>query len=443
MWDELRRLARLAVPVMAAQLGGMLIGAVDTMMVGRISVEALAAAAIANAWIHGLLLMAQGVVWGIDPLVSQAHGARRPDLAAEAMQRGVLLGIAVSVPVGAALLWTEEVLLVLGQAPELAREAERYALVQIPSVPFFLVFMAVRQWLQGREIVRPGMWIMLVANVFNAGANYVLIFGAVGIPALGLVGAGIASGLTRMFVMLALVAWVMAFRLHEGAWSRPGRHLFDRAELARILKVGIAVSIQLALEIWAFGGSTLLAGLLDPVSLAAHTIALNLAAMSFMMPLGISQAAVTRVGNLLGAGDREGAQRAAAVAMAFGGGVMAVAAIVFVVGRSLLPRIYTGEVDAIVAAAAVLPIAAAFQVFDGVQVVGCGVLRGMGHTRPAAIFNFIGYWVVGLPLGAALALRLGFGLPGIWWGLATGLLLVASSLVAYIARRGPAHARAV
>lgn len=428
---------------MAAQVGGMLLGMVDTMMVGRVSVDALAAAAISNAWIHGLLLMAQGVIWGIDPIVSQAHGAGRGDLAAQAMQRGALLGLIVSIPIGAALAFTEEALLLLGQAPALAAEAERYALVQIPSVPCFLVFMAVRQWLQGREIVRPAMWLILVANFFNAGANYALIFGAAGVPALGLVGAGIATALTRAFVMIGLIAWVWGFRLHEGAWSPIGWHLLERVELGRIMRIGSAVAIQLALEIWAFSGSTLLAGLLDPVSLAAHTIALNLAALSFMMPLGISQAASTRVGILIGAGQLDAAQHASRVAMIFGGSVMAGSALLFVTLRNQLPRIYTDEPMAIAACAAVLPIAAAFQIFDGVQVVGCGVLRGMGHTRPAAIFNFVGYWVVGLPLGSYLALRGGFGLPGIWWGLATGLLLVSTSLVFYIARRGPAHARPV
>lgn len=441
--DELRRLARLALPVMAAQVGSMLIGAVDTMMVGRLSVDALAAASIANAWLHGLMLMAQGVVWGIDPIVSQAHGAGRGAETAEAMQRGVLLALVASVPVSGALFATEEMLLLLGQSPALSHEAEQYALVQIPSVPCFLTFMAVRQWLQGREIVRPAMWAVLVSNFFNAAANYVLIFGALGVPAMGLVGAGIASGLTRAFMLVVLLLWVRTFRLHVGAWRRPGWHLFERDELVRILRVGTAVAIQLALEIWAFSGSTLLAGLIDPVSLAAHTIALNLAALSFMMPLGIAHGAAIRVGNLIGAGENAAAQHAAMVAMAFGGGVMTVSAVLFVTLRSGLPLIYTGDAEAIAAAAAVLPIAGAFQVFDGVQVVGCGVLRGMGHTRPAAWFNFIGYWVVGLPLGAVLALRLGFGLPGIWWGLALGLLLVASLLVVYIRAKGPARATPV
>jgi MATE family multidrug resistance protein len=287
------------------------------------------------------------------------------------------------------------------------------------------------------------MWAVLIANVFNAAANYVLIFGALGVPAMGLVGAGIASGLTRGFMLLVLVYWVRAFRLHVGAWRAPGRHLLERGELLRVLVVGAAVAVQLGLEIWAFSGSTLLAGLIDPVSLAAHTIALNLAALAFMMPLGIAHGAAIRVGNLIGAGDPAAAQHAALVAMAFGGGVMTVSAVLFVTMRHVLPLVYTGDPLALAAAAAVLPIAGAFQIFDGVQVVGCGVLRGMGRTRPAAWFNFVGYWVVGLPLGATLALRRGLGLPGIWWGLALGLLLVASLLVIYIVRKGPAHAEPV
>jgi MATE family multidrug resistance protein len=359
------------------------------------------------------------------------------------MQRGVLLALAISVPIGVALAFTRQALVLLGQDPHLASEAARYAAVQIPSVPCFLVFMAVRQWLQGREIVRPAMWLMLVANVFNVAANYVLIFGAFGLPGFGLVGAGAASALTRVFTMLGLIAWVRAFGLHVGAWSAPGRHLFDGRELGKIVWIGSAVAIQLGLEIWAFSATTLLAGLLDPVSLAAHTIAINLAALSFMMPLGVSQGAAVRVGNLIGAGEPDRAQRAAAVAMTLGGAVMVVSAVLFVALRWSVPRVFTEDPAAIAACAAVLPIAAAFQIFDGVQVVGCGVLRGMGHTRPAAIFNFVGYWVVGLPLGAMLALHLGYGLPGIWWGLATGLLLVAGSLAGYIARRGPAHARRI
>jgi MATE family multidrug resistance protein len=159
-----------------------------------------------------------------------------------------------------------------------------------------------------------------------------------------------------------------------------------------------------------------------------------------MMPLGVGLAASTRVGNLLGAGRPAEAQRAAWVAIALGAAVMSVSAAIFVLGRGWLPRIYTPEADVIALGAAILPIAAAFQVFDGVQVVGCGVLRGMGRTRPAAVFNLIGYWLLGLPLGGWLGLRAGWGLGGIWWGLAIGLAAVAILLVLWVRWRGPARA---
>jgi MATE family multidrug resistance protein len=168
-----------------------------------------------------------------------------------------------------------------------------------------------------------------------------------------------------------------------------------------------------------------------------------MAALAFMIPLGISLAAVTRVGNLLGARRSEDAQRAAWVALALGAGVMSASAVLFVVFRRELPRLYTPDAGVVALCASILPIAAAFQIFDGTQVVGCGVLRGMGRTRPAAVFNLISYWLVGIPLGAWLALPMGWGLAGVWWGLCIGLASVAALLVAFIRWRGPARAPAL
>jgi MATE family multidrug resistance protein len=183
------------------------------------------------------------------------------------------------------------------------------------------------------------------------------------------------------------------------------------------------------------------AGHLGAVEVAAHTIAINLASLSFMMPLGIAQGAATRVGNLIGAGDLPGARRAAWVSLALGAGVMGLSAFAFVALREWLPRLYTPELAVIAACAAILPIAAAFQIFDGTQVVGCGILRGVGRVRPAMLFNLLGYWVLGLPLGTWLALRAGYGLPGLWWGLALGLAFVAFGLLAFVALRGPGAER--
>jgi MATE family multidrug resistance protein len=435
---EARRLASLAIPVCATQVGSMLLGFVDTILLGRLSVDALAAASLANVWIFGTLMFANGVVFGIDPLITQAHGAGDGRGAARALQQGLVLSLALSVPV--ALLWaaTDRFLILAGQDPDLARGALTFTVVQIPSIPCFLAYSVLRQYLQGRELVRPALWIMLVANVFNAGAAWALIFGKLGLPALGLLGAGIATSLTRLLSLLGLALWVRAFALHRGAWAPWGPAAWSPAALRRVLAIGIPVAVQISLEIWAFSGAALLAGRLGAEAVAAHTIALNLAALAFMMPLGIAQGAVVRVGNLIGARNLPGAQRAAWVALALGGGVMTLSATAFVVLRNELPRLYTPDASLVAAAAAVLPIAAAFQVFDGTQVVGCGVLRGMGRTRPAAIFNLIGYWVLGLPFGAWLAFRADWGLAGIWWGLATGLAVVAACLVAWVRWRGPA-----
>ncbi|MFT5694595.1 MAG: MATE family multidrug resistance protein [Myxococcota bacterium] len=435
--DELSKLTELAVPVAIAQVGSMLMGTVDTMMVGRVGESALAASAIGNAWFFAVLLMGQGVIHGIDPIVSQAHGAGDGRTAGLALQRGIVMALVLSVPLCLGLAYTNEALLALGQDPALAAAAHEYVAVQIPSLPIFLVFIALRQYLQGRALMRPGMWVIAIANVLNVGFNWVLIFGGFGIPALGLFGAGIATCLTRASTLLMLVVWVSKLGLHEGAWVAWSRSAYSLRALLVIWRSGWPVAMHMSLEIWAFSLGTLIAGMIDATSVAAHTIVLNLAALSFMMALGISHGVVTRVGNLIGAGDPERAQHSAWVGIAMGAFVMSLGGLGFLVFRHQLPGLYTSDVGIIAAGSAVLPIAAAFQIFDGTQAVGSGVLRGMGRTLPSAAFNFIGYWVLGLPIGAWLALRGGFGLAGIWWGFVIGLAFVAVSIVMWIVWKGP------
>jgi MATE family multidrug resistance protein len=435
--DELRRVLRLSLPLAGAQVGTMLMGVVDTVVLGRFSTEALAAAAVGNALVFGVLLVGQGVLRGIDPIVSQAHGARDGAAAGLALQRGLVLLVAVSPLVGAIWLGTEAFLLATGQPPALARDAHRFVLVQIPSIPFFLAFFVLRSYLQGREIVRPALLVVLAANVLNAVLNWALVFGHLGSPRLGLIGGGLAVALSRAAMALGLAWLVWRARLHEGAWVPWSRAAFDAAELRRILAIGIPIALQMGLEVWAFSAAALLAGRLGAESVAAHSIALQWAALSFMLPLGIGQAAVTRVGNLIGARAPADAERAAWVAIGLGAAVMALWALVFVAGREWLPRLYTGEAVVIALSASVLPIAAAFQIFDGTQVVAAGVLAGMGRTRPAAILNLVGHWLLGLPLAWGLGVRAGLGLPGIWWGLAFGLAVVASGLLFEVRRRGP------
>lgn len=436
---EVRRLSRLAAPVIVTQVSTMLMGVVDTIMVGHVSVEALGAASLGHIWIFGTIVFAMGVIFGIDPVVSQAHGSGNPRRMALGLQRGIVVGVLVSIPV--AVLWalTEPALLLLRQEPNLADLARAYVVVQIPSIPVFLVFTALRQYLQGRGIVTPAMWVALVANLFNVVVNWALIFGHLGMPALGIVGAGIATALTRLFMLVCMLVIVQRGRLLDGAWIPWSRDALRWRGIREVLGYGAPVGVQLSLEAWAFQVATLMAGLLGQVALAAHTIALNLASLAFMVPLGIALGAVTRVGNLVGERRLLRAQLASWVAFAMGAGVMTVSAVVFTLLRWHLPRLYNEDVEVVALAAAVLPIAAAFQLFDGTQVVGGGILRGMGRTRPAAVFNLVGYYVLALPFAWLLGFRGHMGLQGVWWGLCLGLATVALLLVAWNWKRGPAH----
>lgn len=440
---EARRLWKLAVPVIFTQVASMMLGVVDTVMVGRVGVDTLAAASLGHLWTFGTLVFAMGAVIGMDPLITQAAGARDRRMLGLTLQRGIIVSALVSIPITVLWMLTEPALILLGQKPHLAAMAGEYVWVQLPTVVFFLIYTAERQWLSGRGIVQPAMWVALGANVLNALFNWALIFGHLGMPAMGLKGAGIATGLTRVLMCLLLLAFIMRRRLYRAAWVPWSREALRWSGIRQLLALGTPVGIQFSLEVWAFQICTLFAGRLGEVSLAAHTIVLNLASLTFMVPLGISIAAVTRVGQRIGQRDFKGAQQSAWLAMGMGAGVMGVSAILIVLCRNLLPRVYTDDPEVLLAAASILPIAAAFQLFDGIQVTGGGVLRGMGSTVPAALTNLVGYYVIALPLAWWFGLHTAWGLAGIWWGLALGLFLVAITLIFWIGRWGPAHAKPV
>jgi MATE family multidrug resistance protein len=437
---HLRSLLALAVPATAAQLGAMLLMVVDVAMLGRVSVAALDAAALGRVWVMGTVVFGMGLVLGIDPIATQAFGAgdrRRFD---RSLGSGVALALLASVPLGLLWLLAEPFLRWLGQAPELAREAERFVLSQLPGLPFLLVFLVTKQYLQAQGIVWPAMWITFAGNALNVLLNWLLIFGKAGLPALGVVGAGLATSVTHAFLAAGLLLWTRR-RGGPASWADTWREGWRRVALLEMARYGFPVGMQLGLEVWAFQVATLLAGRLGLVPLAAHTAALTICSVTFMMPLGVSLAAVVRVGNLIGARSAREAQRAAWVALCAGGGVMALSGLTFLLTRFHLPKLFTSDPVVIATAAAILPVAAAFQVFDGVQVVGGGVLRGMGQTRPAAVFNLLGYYGLALPLAWWLGFHLRLGLAGIWWGLALGLATVAVMLVAWVARFGPEGSR--
>lgn len=423
---EVKAVLRLATPVAISQVGMMLMGVVDSMMLGRLSAEALAAGALGNSISIGLSVFAMGVLMGLDPLVAQAFGAGDHQRVATRYQQGMVVATVMTVPL-ALLMWRGDLLMrYTGQDPQIADLATIYLQALIPGNAFFLLFVAMRQTLQAMSLVRPAVVAIVVSNVINVLANDALIFGHWGFPALGVLGSGLATSISRcvMFLVLFGAAWK-----HLKPYMTRQSRVWSRRGYAQLLKIGIPSGVHIALELWLFVAVTLMMGNLGTSELAAHQIALNLASLTFMVPLGVSGAAATRVGNAIGRGNLFDARRSAAVCLGLGASVMALFGLIFWGAPRLLSRLYTSDLEVIAVAATLIPVAAAFQVFDGLQVVAVGSLRGTADTRVPAAVALVGFWLFGLPLGWWLAYTRGLGAPGLWWGLTTGLGSVAVLLL--------------
>ncbi len=454
--QELGVLCRLSLPILLTNVCWMAIGLVDLLMLGRWSSEAVAAALLAGVWVHLTQVAGMGLVMGIDPIVTQGHGARDREALGRALQRGILVALLASAPVIGLRFLTAELIqatcsfaewiagsgdvvtaagIDVESAARLGDPGERYALSQSFATPFFLVYIAFRQHLQGRGILKPARAVALIANVVNVVANWLLIFEL----GWGITGAGLATGGTRTFMCLAILWMVRRHRLLRGAWVSWDRASRSWAGIARVLRYGIPVALHLTLEMGAFGATTYLAGMLGIQATVAHGVVINMASMTFMVPLGIALAATTRIGNLIGERRFADAQTSAQLALGLGGVAMAALGLLLYAGRHWLPHLYIpNDPGALAIAAVILPIAAAFQVVDGLQVVGAGILRGMGRTVPPAVFNFLAWWVIALPLAGWFVLRRGGGLVEVWWSLALGLGVVAILVVAWVFKRGPA-----
>jgi MATE family multidrug resistance protein len=431
---EMRCIARLSLPVALSQLGMTTMAAIDTILLGHVGVDELAACALGNVWEWTWLCLGFGLVLGIEALVSQAHGRGDGLATALALQRGLIVAALVSVPICIALAFTRQALELCGQDAHVAALAGRYNLYKLPVIPCFLAYTALRQYLQGRTLVAPPTIVMWLGNAVHLPLSYALIFGWGGVPPLGIEGAAMAESCTFVLLVCGLIGWILRYRLHDGAWRPWSREAFALHGIARTLRLGAPVSLQIACEAWAFSGAALMAGWIDADAVVSHQIALNLAVLSFMLPLGVSQGASIRVGNLIGAGDTQGMQRAIKASLLLGAGVMLLPALAFTLLRTELPRLYNDEPGVIVLAAKLLPIAGAFQLFDGTQVVAGAILRSMGRPDGGAILSLIGYYVVALPLGYVLGVVLHVGLVGIWIGLAVGLVTVAGTLLLLLRR---------
>lgn len=437
---EVFAVLRLASPVVTVQVGMMLMGVVDSMMLGRLSGTALAASALGNSLLFGVTMFPMGILMALDALISQAYGADDQHRVGVRFQQGLVAAAVMAIPLSLLMWDTAWLMRFFKQAPDIIEPASAYIRWIVPGTLPFLLFVAMRQTLQAMSIVRPAIYAILAANVINVLANYGLIFGNLGMPALGVVGSAWATSISR-WVMLIALFWSAKPLLMRYLGRLP--RVWTWNGYRKILGIGVPIGWQMSLELWLFVAVALLIGTLGSRELAAHQIALNLASLAFMVPLGIGGAAATRVGNAIGRGDMEAARRSAGVCLVIGGLVMSFSGTLFFTAPGLLSRLYTNEADIIALAVQLIPVAALFQIFDGLQVVGAGVLRGMADTRFAAIIALIGYWFIGLPLGWFLAFGQSMGPQGLWLGFSAGLGSVAVLFLWRIRHRFHGHILAV
>ncbi|MDA0292915.1 MAG: MATE family efflux transporter [Verrucomicrobia bacterium] len=424
---ELRPTLRLAAPITAGQVGQMLLGVADTIMVGHVGTIALAACSFANNVLMVFAIAGFGVLTAVSVRVSHAHGAGATDAMARAFHAGVGLSVIGGLICAAAMHLIYPVFHHLGQAPGVVDEARAYTLIVAWSlIPAWLTASA-RNYLESQSRPWPAFWIMFGGVVLNVLLNWVMIYGNLGAPAMGLEGAGWATLISRVVVIGGLIWFLLAGR------SAPSVRWKANVEWWReqwaLLRLGVPTGLQLLSEVGAFSAAALLIGHLGAIPLAAHQIAITCAATTFMFPLGISMAATVRIGQALGSGRTELLRPIGAGAWLIGSIVMTAFTIVLFSSSHLIARAFVSDPAVIAIAAQLLIIAGIFQLVDGVQVVGSGLLRGLRDTKVPMWINIVAYWVIALPLGGWLTFSRGDGAAGMWSGLAWGIAFASVFLV--------------
>ncbi|MGD0890583.1 MAG: MATE family efflux transporter [Terracidiphilus sp.] len=427
--QELGAMVTLAVPVVLSELGWMAQGVVDTIMVGRLGPAAIGAVAVGNAVCYTPSLFGIGLLLGLDTLVAQAFGRKDHDECHRWLAQGMYLACVVTPPLMLLMGLASFGFARFGITPEVAGLAGGYLRIMLWGTLPLLVYAGTRRYLQGVGSVRVITVTYVGANLINWFLNWVLIYGRFGMPALGVNGSALSTVVARVFMAAALLGFAWRYERKRGHplfrhWAGPSLE-----RIRQLVKLGAPAAGQIVLEVGAWNLATLMAGELTPVALATHQIALNYAALTYMVPLGVSAAAAVSVGHAVGAGDRARARRAGWMALALGTGFMLLAAVVFLVAPRPLIALYTTDPQVMAVGPSLLWLAAAFQIFDGIQTVSTGALRGLGETRVPMIANLVGYWVLGLPLGLVLCFVLRWGIYGLWIGLTLALVVIASSLL--------------
>lgn len=415
----------LAYPVVISQLGHILVGVVDTAMVGQIGTIQQAAVALSNSFYTLVLVFGLGVSYGVTPLTAEADSANNRSLGTDLLKNGLLINTILGICLFLLLLVLSPALRHFGQKPEVVELAIPFLNVMMLGMIPLCIFSGFKQFAEGLSFTRMAMVISVAANALNILLNYLLIFGHWGFPKMGLMGSCWASFVSRVAMCIAMCLYVYynkAFRAY-----RPGFRLrgYSTALIKKILTIGIPSGMQWVFEVGAFSFAVIMIGWISPKAQAAHQVALSLAAMTYMMASGLSAAASVRVGNQNGLNSRSGVRTAGFSAFIMVLAFMASMAICFIVFRNYLPTLFNKDEEVVQIAASLLVVAAFFQLSDGTQVVGLGALRGIKDVKIPTVITMIAYWVIGLPSSYLLAFHFHQGVVGVWYGLSIGLTTAA------------------
>jgi MATE family multidrug resistance protein len=429
--EELRPTVKLAVPLVLAELGWMTMAIVDTMMVGRLPNSAVAIGAVAlgsNIFIT-IALFGEGLLLGLDTLVSQAFGAGKREDCHRSLVNSIYLSIALTPPLLIPIWLLRHFYVGIGANSVVVELAVPYTKALGYGLLPLLLYFAIRRCLQAMNMVRPVAFALISANIINALGNYLLIYGKWGFPNLGAVGSGWSTAIARAYLALVLIVYLLWYdRKHRTELLKTPIDI-DFPRIKRLIVLGFPAAMQFTLESGVFALVTALISRFGPVPLATHQIALNTVAFTYMVPLGISSAAAVRVGQAIGRKDAQGAAAAGYTSIFLSAVFMTLAGIAMLLFPSWISRIYTPDETIIRATGMLLAAGAAFQLFDGIQTAATGALRGAGNTRTPMFCHFTAYWIIGLPLGARLAFRHNMGALGLWVGLSLALILIGIVLL--------------
>ncbi len=419
---------KLAYPVIIGQLGFILMGVVDSIMVGELGATSLAAASVANGLFIFIFVIGIGVSFAITPLVAIAVGAKKYDDCGIIFRQALLVDMVLGVMLLVMAYVGADFIQYLNQPEGVVGLATSYGKLLGYSIVPAMLFQTYKQFIEGLSVMRPAMVIVLLANIINAFINWLLIYGNLGFPALGLDGAGWATFTSRLFMAFVLVWYVMQSNRFKQFDVTLHFKSINIKMIKKLLGLGLPSAVQYVFEVGAFFFAVIMVGWLGTKQLAAHQIALNLASISFMAALGVSAAGGIRVANEVGKQNIAEVRRAGFSAIILGGSIMACFGIVFITLRNFLPTLYIDDASVVSIASTLLIIASIFQIADGVQAVGIGVLRGLTDVKWPTLITFIAYWVLGPPSAYLFGFILKFNVQGVWIGLLIGLLSSAIML---------------